>query len=38
MLKSEATKKAEIINTVEYLNSEYKEDQLVNIARSRESK
>jgi bisphosphoglycerate-dependent phosphoglycerate mutase len=36
VLQIETTYKAEIINTAEYLNTKYKEDQFVNIVRSHE--
>jgi hypothetical protein len=34
LLQIHATYKAEIINTAEYLNRKYKEDQFVNILRA----
>jgi len=37
MVQIEAVYKAEIINTAEYLNTNYKEDQFVNIVKSHES-
>jgi len=37
LLQIEATHKAKIISTVEYLNTKHKEDQLVNIDKSHES-
>ena len=37
LLQTEATNKAEIINTVEYLNTNYKEDYFVIIVKSYES-
>ena len=37
MVHIEATYKAEIISIAEYLNTNYKEDQFVNIVKSRES-
>jgi len=36
-LQTEATYKAEIINTAEYLNTEYIEGQFVNVVKSHES-
>ena len=38
LIQIEAAYKAEIINIEEYLNKNYKEDQLVNIFKSHESK
>jgi len=37
LLQIEATHKAKIINTAEYLNTKCREDQLVNIVKSHES-
>jgi len=37
LVQIEAAYKAEIINIAEYLNTNYKEDQFVNIVKSRES-
>ena len=37
LLQVEATYKAEIINIAEYLNTNYKEDQFVNIVKNHES-
>ena len=37
MLQIEVTYKAEIINTAEYLNTKYIEDQFVNTVKSHES-
>ena len=37
LLQTEAIYKGEIRNIAEYLNNEYKDDQFVNIAKSRES-
>jgi hypothetical protein len=37
MVHVEAAYKAEIINIAEYLNTNYKEDQFVNIVRNHES-
>ena len=37
LVQIEAACKAEIINIAEYLNTNYKEDQFVNIAKSHES-
>ena len=37
LVQIEASYKAEIINTAEYLNTNYKEDQFVNIVKSHES-
>jgi len=37
MVQIEAAYKAEIINIAEYLNTNYKEDQFVNIVKSHES-
>jgi len=37
LVQIEAAYKAEIINIAEYLNTNYKEDQFVNIAESHES-
>jgi len=37
LVQIEAACKAEIINFAEYLNTNYKEDQFVNIAKNRES-
>ena len=37
MLQVEAAYKAEIINIAEYLNTNYKEDQFVNIIKNHES-
>jgi hypothetical protein len=37
LLQITAMHKVEIINTAEYLNTNYKEDQFVNIVRSHES-
>ena len=37
LVQIEATYKAEIINTAEYLNTNYKEGQFVNIIKSHES-
>ena len=37
MVQVEASYKAEIINTAEYLNRNYKEDQFVNIVKNHES-
>jgi len=37
MVQIEAAYKAEIINIAEYLNTDYKEDQFVNIVKSHES-
>ena len=34
LLQTEATYKAEIINTAEYLNTKYAEDQFLNITKS----
>jgi hypothetical protein len=36
VLQTEATYKVEIISTVEYLNTKYKEDQFVDIAKEHE--
>ena len=38
MVQVEAANKAEIINIAEYLNTNYKEDQFVNIVKNHESK
>jgi hypothetical protein len=37
LLQIEATNKAEIINTAEFLNIKHKEDQFLNIIKSHES-
>jgi len=37
LLQVEAVYKAEIMSTAEYLNTKYKENQLVNIVKSHES-
>ena len=37
LIQTEAAYKAEIFNTAEYLNTNYKEDQFVNIVKSHES-
>jgi hypothetical protein len=37
LLQIEAAFKAEIINIVEYVNTNYKEDQFVNVAKNNES-
>jgi hypothetical protein len=37
LLQAEAAYKAEIINTAEYLNTKYKEDQFVNIVKVHKS-
>ena len=37
MVQVEAVYKAEIINMAEYLNTNYKEDQFVNIVKNHES-
>jgi hypothetical protein len=38
LVQVEAAHKAEIINSAEYLNTKYKEDQFVNIVKVHESK
>ena len=37
LVQGEAAYKAEIINTAEYLNTNYKEDEFVNIVKNHES-
>jgi hypothetical protein len=37
LVRAEAAYKAEIINIAEYLNTKYKEDQFVNIAKNHDS-